>query len=110
LRLPDNPYVQAEAQAVRLIDTAYYLLKNPRTEITVDNMPYVSGIVLGQTVKLYSTLYSISGEFQITKISFNNDLKTVSPTLLSLSGIYAEDEMFTIGQTYTGADQRRLSI
>lgn len=110
LRLPDNPYVQSESQAVRLIDTAHYLLENPRTEITVDNMPYVSGIVLGETVKLFSTLYSLSGEYQITKISFNNDLKTVSPTLLSLSGIYAENEMFTIGQTYSGTDQRRLSI
>lgn len=110
LRLSDNPYVQSESQAVRLIDTATYLLKNPRTEITVENLPYVSGITLGETVKVNSMLYALSGEYQITNISFSNNLRQASVTLLSLSGIYGEDELFVIGTNYAEADQRRLSI
>ena len=110
LRLSDNPYIQSEAQAVRLIDTAYYLLKTPRVEITVENMPYVSGVALGQTVKLYSNLYSLSGEYQITNISFNNNARLATTTLLSLSGIYGEDELFVVGQSYSDTDERRLSI
>lgn len=110
LRLPDNPYVQGESQAVRLVDTAKYLLENPRTQITAENIPFVSGIALGETVKIYSSLYSISGEFQITNISFANNLRQATLTLLSLSGIYGENELFVIGETYNQTDQRRLSI
>jgi hypothetical protein len=110
LRLPDNPYVQSESQAVRLVDTAKYLLENPRVQITADNVPFVSGIALGETVKIYSQLYTLSGEYQITGISFSNSIQKASITLLSLSGIYGEDEIFIIGQNYSLADQRKLSI
>jgi hypothetical protein len=110
LRLPDNPYVQSESQAVRLVDTAKYLLENPRVQITADNVPFVSGIALGETVKIYSQLYTLSGEYQITGISFSNSIQKASITLLSLSGIYGEDEIFIIGQSYSLADQRKLSI
>jgi hypothetical protein len=110
LRLPDNPYVQSESQAVRLVDTAKYLLENPRAQITADNVPFVSGIALGETVKIYSQLYAISGEYQITGIAFSNSIQKASVTLLSLSGIYGEDEIFIIGQNYSSANQRKLSI
>jgi hypothetical protein len=110
LRLSDNPYVQSESQAVRLVDTAKYLLENPRTQIVAENVPYVSGIALGETVKVYSILYSLSGEYQITNMSFSNNLKQVTVTLLSLSGIYGENELFVIGTNYSNSDQRRLSI
>jgi hypothetical protein len=110
LRLPDNPYVQSESQAVRLVDTAKYLLENPRVQITADNVPFVSGIALGETVKIYSQLYALSGEYQITSIAFSNSIQKASITLLSLSGIYGENELFIIGQNYSLADQRKLSI
>jgi len=110
LRLPDNPYVQSESQAVRLVDTAKYLLENPRVQITADGVPFVSGIALGETVKVYSTLYSLSGEYQISSIAFSNNIQKANITLLSLSGIYGEDEIFIIGQTYSSENQRKLSI
>jgi len=110
LRLPENPYVQSEVQAARLLNVAKYLLENPRSELTIDEMPYVSGVALGQTVKLYSPLYSVSGEFQVTNVSFNNNMQKATVTLLSLSGIYGEDELFVVGQSYNDTDERRLSI
>ena len=110
LRLPDNPYVQSESQAARLVDTAKYLLENPRIQITADNVPFVSGIALGETVKVNSPLYSLSGEYQISSISFSNNIQKASITLLSLSGIYGENEIFIIGQNYSLSDQRKLSI
>lgn len=110
LRLPDNPYVQSESQAVRLVDTAKYLLENPRIQITADNVPFVSGIALGETVKVYSPLYALSGEYQISSIAFSNNIQKANITLLSLSGIYGEDELFVIGQTYSSTNQRKLSI
>jgi hypothetical protein len=79
-------------------------------QITADNVPFVSGIALGETVKIYSQLYTLSGEYQITGISFSNSIQKASITLLSLSGIYGEDEIFIIGQNYSLADQRKLSI
>ena len=110
LRLPDNPYVQSESQAVRLVDTAKYLLENPRIQITAENVPFVSGIALGETVKVNSPLYSLSGEYQITSIAFSNNIQKASITLLSLSGIYGENEIFLIGETYSSTNQRKLSI
>lgn len=110
LRLPDNPYVQSESQAVRLVNTAKYLLENPRQQLQVEGVPMASGIALGETIKLNSVLHTLSGEYQITNISFANNLRQASLTLLSLSGIYGEDELFIIGSEYNDADSRLLSI
>ena len=110
LRVPENPYVQAESQAVRLVDTTKYLLESPRTQIIADSVPYVSGVVLGQTIKVNLPLYSISGEYQISSISFSSNMQKANITLLSLSGIYGEDEIFVIGESYSSANQRKLSI
>ena len=110
LRLSDNPYMQSESQAVRVINIAKYLMEYPRLSLTVDNVPYTDKIKLGETIVFNSTAYAISGEFKITSISFSSTLSTVNLGLLSMSGLYAENEIFQVGTTYADGNSRVLAF
>jgi hypothetical protein len=110
LRIGDNPYMQSESQAVRVINIAKYIMEYPRLSLNVDGVPYTNKIKLGETIVFNSTSYAISGEFKITSISFSPTLSTVNLGLLSMSGLYAEDEIFQIGATYGDAMSRVLAF
>jgi hypothetical protein len=110
LRLPDNPYMQSESQAIRVINIAKYLMEYPRLSLTVDGVAYTDKIKLGETILLNSATYAISGEFKITSISFSSTLSTVNLGLLSMSGLYAENEIFQVGTTYADGNSRVLAF
>jgi hypothetical protein len=110
LRLPDNPYVQSESQGKRIIEMAKYLMVNPRLEVSAKEVAVVSGIELGKTIRLTSNVYNIDEYFSITGIEYGNNLAKADLTLLSLSGLYMLDDLFTIGTTYTTNPTKRLSF
>lgn len=110
LRLPDNPYVQSESQAKRIIEMAGYLMVNPRLQVSAKDVPIVSGIQLGKTIRITSTVYSIDDYFSITGIEYGNNLAKADLTLLSLSGLYTLDNLFIVGTTYTDNPSKRLSF
>lgn len=110
LRLPDNPYVQSESQAKRIIEMADYLMVNPRLQISAKDVPVGSGIQLGRTIRVTSTVYDVDDYFSITGIEYGNNLEKADLKLLSLSGLYTLDNLFTVGTTYTGNPSKRLSF
>jgi hypothetical protein len=110
LRIGDNPYVQSESQAVRLINIAKYIMENPRTSLTVSDVPYTEKLKLGETIVFNSSSYGISGEFKITSLSFSPTLSTAQVGLLSMSGLFSASEIFQIGTTYQDADSRVLAF
>jgi hypothetical protein len=110
LRIGDNPYVQSESQAVRLINIAKYIMENPRTSLTVSDVPYTEKLKLGETIVFNSSSYGISGEFKIISLSFSPTLSTAQVGLLSMSGLFSASEIFQIGTTYQDADSRVLAF
>jgi hypothetical protein len=110
LRIGDNPYVQSESQAVRLINIAKYIMENPRTSITVSDVPYTEKLKLGETIVFNSNSYGISGEFKITSLSFSPTLSTAQVGLLSMSGLFSASDIFQVGTTYQDADSRVLAF
>ncbi len=110
LRLSDNPYIQSESQAVRLINIAKYLMEVPRLSLTISEIPYTAKLNLGETVLVNSSFYSISGEFKITSLSFSPTLSTVQVNLLSLSGLFSSSEAFQIGNSYQDINSRVLTF
>jgi hypothetical protein len=110
LRLPDNPYVQAEAQAKRIVDVAAYLMVNPREQLSVKGVAVVSGIELGRTIRLTSSVYSLDDYYSIIGINYTNDMAVADLTLLSMSGLYSLNDLFIVGSTYSDTDSKRLSF
>jgi hypothetical protein len=110
LRIGDNPYVQSESQAVRLVNISKYLMEKPRKVLTVNGVPYKEKLKLGETITVNSTFYAISGEFKITSMSFSPTLATTNLTLLSLSGLYSDGNMFVVGSSYQDDDSKILSF
>jgi len=110
LRIGDNPYVQSESQAVRIINIAKYIMENPRTALTVSDVPYTEKLKLGETIVFNSNSYGISGEFKITSLSFSPTLSTAQVGLLSMSGLFSANDIFQIGTTYQDADSKVLAF
>jgi len=110
LRLNDNPYIQSESQAVRLVNVAKYLMEIPRPALSISEIPYTSALNLGDTVLVNSAFYGISGEFKITSVAFNSNLTTVQLSLLSMSGLFSSSETFQVGNSYQNADSRVLTF
>jgi hypothetical protein len=110
LRLNDNPYIQSESQAVRLINIAKYLMEIPRPALSVSDIPYTSSLKLGDTILVNSAFYSISGEYKITSVAFNSNLTTVQLSLLSMSGLFSSSETFQVGASYQDANSRILTF
>jgi len=110
LRLNDNPYIQSESQAVRLINIAKYLMEIPRPALSVSDIPYTSSLRLGDTILVNSAFYSISGEYKITSVAFNSNLTTVQLNLLSMSGLFSSSETFQVGVSYQDANSRILTF
>jgi hypothetical protein len=110
LRIGDNPYVQSESQAARIINIAKYIMENPRTALTVSDVPYTEKLKLGETIVFNSNSYGISGEFKITSLSFSPTLSTAQVGLLSMSGLFSANDIFQIGTTYQDADSKVLAF
>lgn len=110
LRLPDNPYIQAEAHAKRIVDVASYLMANPREQLSVKGVAVVSGIELGRTIRLTSSVYSLDDYYSVTAINYINDMAAADLTLLSMSGLYSLNDLFIVGSTYSDTDSKRLSF
>lgn len=110
LRIPDNPYVQSESQAVRLVNITKYLMENPRKFLTVNGVAFNEKLQLGDVIKVQSTFYNINEEFKIASLSFSNNLSQVNMQLLSMSGLYGLSSLFTVGTSYAGTDTKRITF
>lgn len=110
LSIPDNPYVQSTSQMRRIVNITEYLMKNPRTNISVADVPFVSGLTLGTVVEVDSNFNNISGFFKVTDVEYASDLSRVNLSLLSVSGLYLQNSFFIVGQTYSGSDTKILSF
>ena len=85
-------------------------MKNPRTNISVADVPFVSGLTLGTVVEVDSNFNNISGFFKVTDVEYASDLSRVNLSLLSVSGLYLQNSFFIVGQTYSGSDTKILSF
>lgn len=110
LRIPDNPYVQDESSAKRLTYISEYLLEVPRMSIELSKVPYVSGLALGSVVTVNSSKHNINEDFKIYSMSFSETLNTMDLSLISVSGLYTENDVFIVGKTYGGSDTKILSF
>jgi hypothetical protein len=110
LSIPDNPYVQSSSHMRRIVNITEYLMKNPRTNISVADVPFVSGLTLGTVLEVDSTFNNVQGSFKVTDIEYSSDLSRVNLSLLSVSGLYLQNSFFIVGQIYSGSDTKILSF
>jgi hypothetical protein len=110
LTIPDNPYIQTKNDAKRVVDLTKYLLENPRQKITANDVPYTSGVSLGDTIYVDSVSTTVSGYFKVTSLNYTRNGAAMNLGLVSVSGLYQSSDFFTIGTAYNDSDTKRLSF
>jgi hypothetical protein len=110
LRLNDNPYIQDYMSAGRYTNIAAYLLANPRTVLTLTEVPALNSATLGATVEVQSNLMQVSGLFKVTAVKYSNTLATCSLSLVSLSGLVQQSNLYIIGDVYASSDEKYLGF
>ena len=110
--LENNPYVQNQAHAERLVRMYYDFYAERKATITLDNVQYDPDRYVGELVQL-NTRYNLNNPaltiYRITSISHSNLGTTMSVGLVKVSALPSRDEMFIIGGTYAAGTVKKLS-
>lgn len=109
LNVEDNPYIQSKPYAEQLARMVYDYHANIKPIITVDDCIYDPDRYVGETVTFISTFYNVSGLYRI--IGLRHDLTGVKTqlSLVSVSGIVNQNDVFVVGSSYSAGDTRRVS-
>jgi hypothetical protein len=110
LNLGNNPYVQSKVQGFRFLDIAAYLMQNDRPSITLNQVPFNKNIKLGDIVRVVSTFADVDDYFKVYSYTVSTSLATADYELISVSGLYDESDLFVVGQTYSGSNEKILSF
>lgn len=110
LTLPDNPYVQSSLHIQRLVNISKYLMENNRMRIGLGDVPFTSGIALGTIVRVNSALNNVDEYFKVTQITHTDAFSRMDLEVISVSGLYMEDDLFIVGNSYVNTDVKVLSF
>lgn len=108
--IPDNPYVQSDLHAQRLSQVTKYLMENNRVQVSIQDVPFVSGLTLGQIIRIDSTINELDEYFRVTSIEHVDAFSRMNINAISISGLYTQGDLFIVGTTYAGSDTRVLSF
>jgi hypothetical protein len=110
LTLPDNPYVQSSNHIQRLAVVSKYLMENNRMRVGLGDVPFISGLVLGSVVRINSALNELDDYFKVTQITHTDAFSRMDLEVISVSGLYMQDDLFIVGNSYTNTDVKVLSF
>jgi hypothetical protein len=110
LNLGNNPYIQSKTQGFRFLDIAAYLMQNDRPKITINEVPFNKNIKLGDVIRIVSTFSDVDDYFKVYSYTVSKSLATADYELISVSGLYDESDLFIVGQTYSGSNEKILSF
>lgn len=110
LNLGNNPYIQSKQHAERFLDIAAYLMQYGRLKISLRNVPIAKQIAVGDVVRVNSTLNNINEDFRVYLISTSPTLATADYSLISVSGLYTESDLFMVGTSYVATDAKKLAF
>jgi hypothetical protein len=110
LSLGNNPYIQSKQQGFRFLDIAAYLMQNDRPKISLKEVPFNKNLKLGDVVRVVSTFSNIDDYFKVYSYTVSSSLATADYELISVSGLYDESDLFIVGQTYSGSNEKILSF
>lgn len=110
LNLGNNPYIQSKVQGFRFLDIAAYLMKDDRPKISLKEVSFQKNIKLGDIVRVVSTFSNVDDYFKVYSYTASSSLATADYELISVSGLYDESDLFIVGQTYSGSNEKILSF
>ena len=105
----DNPYIQSKEHAMRFIDVIKYLHKRPRPAVRIIDMVYNPALEIGDIITLNSFYYGVTGKHKVTEIVIKNSGAFMDINCVDVSDIRTREELFVIGETYTGTTEKYLS-
>jgi hypothetical protein len=110
LSLGNNPYIQSKQHGFRFLDIAAYLMQNDRPKISLKEVPFNKNLKLGDVVRVVSTFSDVDDYFKVYSYTVSSSLATADYELISVSGLYDESDLFIVGQTYSGSNEKILSF
>lgn len=108
--IPDNPYVQSDIHAQRLSQVTKYLMENNRMQVSIQDVPFISGLALGQIIRINSVVNELNEYFRVTSIEHVDAFSRMNINAISISGLYTQGNLFIVGTTYANNAVRVLSF